>query len=155
GRTTELNPGAQQPRANRVSAQTGALAQPGDGLTVFVEADEFTRGHGLSGPAGPADLDANLDELLSQRLPEDADFLGQPGQRFARNVAGSVVLNVRDSDGAARQHAGPCHLGPAADVDASLAEPAGEQRWADALLLGELRDRFPGQVATDEVTDVR
>lgn len=50
---------------------------------------------------------------------------------------------------------GPLCIGPSADIDARLRQPAGECGASDTAFLRELLHRFPGRVATDKVSEVR
>lgn len=87
---------------------------------------------------------------LTKRDGAKADFGSQGGNRFPGSVTPGEFLDIHDSCARGK----PRSFGPAAQLDAPLTEPVSDSLPTNAELLGELIERFPGNVFLDKIVEV-
>lgn len=134
------------------------LGRVGHPATGGVSGGDLTRA-GRSAHAGPlqtlgggssADGDAGRLQSSADGGTADAERIGQLLLRLTR----SVPADHPGRRGIGQEHQALC-LGGAARLDARRPQPAGDGLPLDAQFAAELRGRFPGLVAADEIVQIR
>ena len=84
----------------------------------------------------------------------DSSCVAERLERCTIDVASDDTIEVRHVPPAIQVRA-LVRVGRAANIDASLTKPAGQERAADSMFSADLLQRFSGQVVTDEIIKVR
>ena len=156
GGVVQPYPGAQQPRSDGIDRKPEANRQVSYGGARRVFADQIGGLDFRPEPMAAPNLDPDGSEFFPERLSlSEADPHGKRLKSFSVGVAPPDLGKIREVNRAGLENGFPRHVGLGAELDAGLLQPAGQEQWVDALLIRELLERFPGQVAWDEVIDIR